>query len=205
MNPKKGKGLKVKQTGWTEFLHNQGKGFHIAEHLWFPYVKMIKTYHMHGFKDSKESQNSFIPRDSNCLIEHPRQSMTHPSKVDVRQLLNNIKSRKRKNYGKVVLQDEVNDMERKKQLLTSQASIEEQRKRKQTLAEGSRRPDEWEKTEGTKEQEVIKFEKEMAAKEKELELKEELNLLKEKESLSKERPTSRREKPEWILKESRKS
>ena len=63
-------------------------------------------------------------------------------------------------------------MERKKQLLTSQASIEEQRKRKQTLAEGSRRPDEWEKTEGTKEQEVIKFEKEMAAREKELELKE---------------------------------
>ena len=108
MISKKGKGMRVSQSAWKEFNNNKGKGYHIDPKKWEGYVKIIKTYHLTGFMDHKGSRNSTAPRLSVELHECPNQKgMVHPASFDVRNTLNNIKSRKRNRYGKVLVEDDL--------------------------------------------------------------------------------------------------
>lgn len=48
---KSGGGLKVDQKRWSEFLKNQGKGYHIDNK--HKYTQFIRKFHLHGFRDNK--------------------------------------------------------------------------------------------------------------------------------------------------------
>lgn len=106
MRKKKGKGMLVSQEAFKEFRDGKGKGYHIDKSYEHKYVKFIKNYHLHGFMDSKSARRIPAPNDT---VRHlfPEQRMYHPVEVDVRQRLNNIRSRKRDQYGNVVVQDEI--------------------------------------------------------------------------------------------------
>ena len=102
MKKKKGGGLKVQQVAFDEFQAGTGKGYHIAESKWPEYVRVIKKYHQTGFRDHEGAKYDHNPRATNQIMLMPvsTNKMKNPREVDLRRSLNDIKSRKRKDYGK---------------------------------------------------------------------------------------------------------
>ena len=190
MRKVKGKGMKVTQTSWKEFNNNKGKGYHIDSHVNVRYVKFIKTYHLRGFKD-KESGGSKVPNSTDSMKHlFPSQLMRHPTERDVREILNDIKSVKRKSYGDVKVEDELFLIREERDSLLKKAREEIKQsnkiidvtcKQKNQLKDMQARLDEWEKSSRAREKELIKHEREMDAKEKDLECREaELELREQK-------------------------
>ena len=147
MNKKKGKGLRVVQSAWKEFNNNSGKGYHIDEKHAHQYANFIRNYHIHGFLDQKAGRRSQPPAERKGH-NAPSQTMKMPQEVDGRDLLNNIKSRKRTMYGKVVMQDELNNLEQlkaekvelsKNQIMETDEIIEEQKEKRIKLKEMDQR------------------------------------------------------------------
>ena len=63
---------------------------------------MIKKYHQTGFRDYEGAKYDHNPRATNQIMLMPvsTDKMKNPREVDLRRSLNDIKSRKRKEYGK---------------------------------------------------------------------------------------------------------
>lgn len=105
MKKKKGGGLKVQQGAFDEFQAGTGKGYHIAKSKWPEYVRVIKKYHQTGFRDHEGAKYDHHPRATNQIMLMPSSinKMRNPKEIDLRKSLNDIKSRKRKEYGMEVI------------------------------------------------------------------------------------------------------
>ena len=160
---KKGKGMVVSQKAWKEFNTNRGKGFHIDISHWDGYVKIIKTFHLCGFRDQKSARNSSAPRLSVELQSTPKQKpLIHPKAFDMRGTLNDIKSRKRNRYGNVQVQDDIDQQVKQR----DEASTERQEKelRNQAL---KRREESWkDRQEKDLEDQALALEKSMKEQQK---------------------------------------
>lgn len=102
MRMKKGEGLRVQQSAFEEFKAGTGKGYHIAESRYPAYVRVIKKYHQTGFRDHEGAKEDHQPRETTEIKFMPTGDvkMQHPRHVDLRRSLNDIRSRKREEYGK---------------------------------------------------------------------------------------------------------
>ena len=177
MNNKKGKGLRVTQGAWKEYNNNKGLGYHIDEKYWEKYVKTIKTFHLTGFKDSKASRRDPAPVDK---VKHafPRQVMKMAREKDVRDKLNNIKSQKRDQYGKVVMQDDLFALyeNEKRDRKTAEEIRILQQERAEVLERIEKQLDKKEEDEMNRKEDLDKLEMELNARERDLAYREsELN------------------------------
>lgn len=101
MKMKKGEGLRVQQSSFEEYKAGTGKGYHIAESRWSAYVRIIKKYHQMGFRDHEGAQSDHKPRHTSKITFMPTAGvrMKDPRDVDLRKSLNDIRSRKKEEYG----------------------------------------------------------------------------------------------------------